>query len=91
LLIFILRYVMAQKSDEVRKYILEQPKIFRCFFFITNLFGHVRKTTYLHSKLASSSVQSAIRRLLDKDFVTMEQRIYSIYDLFLEYWIRRCY
>jgi len=40
---------------------------------------------------SSSSVQAAIRGLLDKDFVTMEQGIYSVYDLFLEYWIRRHY
>ncbi len=40
---------------------------------------------------SSSSVQSAIRGLLDKDFVTMEQGVYSLYDLFLECWIKRCY
>lgn len=40
---------------------------------------------------SSSSVQSAIRGLLDKNFVTMEQGVYSLYDLFLECWIKRCY
>lgn len=40
---------------------------------------------------SSSSVQAAIRGLLDKDFVTMEQGTYSLCDLFLEYWIKEHY
>ncbi len=38
---------------------------------------------------SASTVQSAIRGLLEKDFVTYEQGTYYIYDLFLWYWIRR--
>lgn len=53
----------------------------------------ITSSNFIHSNRlsSSSSVQSAIRGLLDKDFVTMEQGIYSIYNLFLEYWIKRCY
>ncbi|MBQ0089685.1 MAG: ATPase [Prevotellaceae bacterium] len=38
---------------------------------------------------SASTVQSAIRGLLEKDFVTYEQGTYYIYDLFLWYWLRR--
>jgi len=38
-----------------------------------------------------SSVQSAIKGLLEKDFVTYERGTYYVYDLFLAYWIQREY
>jgi AAA+ ATPase superfamily predicted ATPase len=37
---------------------------------------------------SASTVQSAMRGLLEKDFVTFEQGIYSVYDLFMAYWLR---
>jgi len=42
-----------------------------------------------NSLSSPSSVQSAVRGLLEKDFVTMERGIYSLYDLFLEEWIKK--
>lgn len=41
-----------------------------------------------YNLLSASSVQSAIRGLLDKDFITLEQGIYSVYDHFMAYWLR---
>ena len=38
---------------------------------------------------SASTVQSAVKGLLDKDFVTHERGVYSVYDLFLGYWIRK--
>lgn len=38
---------------------------------------------------SASTVQSAVKGLLEKDFITLEQGVYSVYDLFLTYWIRR--
>lgn len=38
---------------------------------------------------SASTVQSAVKGLLEKDFITMEQGTYSVYDLFLAYWIKR--
>lgn len=38
---------------------------------------------------SASTVQSAIRGLLEKDFVTYEQGTYYVYDLFLWYWIKK--
>ena len=40
-------------------------------------------------KLTSSSVQGAIKGLLEKDFVTMELGTYSIYDRFFDIWLKR--
>lgn len=37
---------------------------------------------------SASTVQSAVKGLLEKDFVTQEQGVYTVYDLFLAYWIK---
>ena len=42
-----------------------------------------------HSLLSSSSVQSAIRGLLDKELVTSENGAYEVYDKFLAIWLNR--
>ncbi len=41
-----------------------------------------------YSLQSASTVQSAMRGLLEKDFVTFEQGIYSVYDLFMAYWLQ---
>lgn len=38
---------------------------------------------------SASTVQSAVRGLLEKDFITYERGVYSVYDLFLDYWIQK--
>lgn len=38
---------------------------------------------------SASTVQSAVKGLLEKDFVTHEKGTYSVYDLFLGYWIQK--
>lgn len=40
-------------------------------------------------KLTASSVQGAVRGLLDKDFITNELGVYSVYDKFFEEWMKR--
>ena len=37
---------------------------------------------------SASTVQSAMRGLLEKDFVTLEQGVYSVYDIFMSYWLQ---
>lgn len=40
---------------------------------------------------SASTVQSAVRGLLEKDYITLERGCYSIYDLFLGYWLKNNY
>ena len=40
---------------------------------------------------SSSSVQSALKGLLEKDFVTQEAGAYQIYDRFFGLWLQRNY
>lgn len=44
-----------------------------------------------YSLQSASTVQSAMRGLLDKDFVTLEKGLYSVYDLFMAYWLQQEY
>jgi hypothetical protein len=44
-----------------------------------------------YSLQSASTVQSALRGLLEKDFVTLEQGVYSVYDLFMSHWLRTRY
>jgi hypothetical protein len=44
-----------------------------------------------YSLQSASTVQSALRGLLEKDFVTLEQGVYIVYDLFMAIWLQRNY
>lgn len=47
---------------------------------------------FIHKySLPSSSVQSALKGLLEKDFVTKEGAFYMVYDRFFSLWLRRHY
>ena len=38
---------------------------------------------------STSSVQSALKGLLEKDFVTLEEGAYEVYDKFFALWLNR--
>lgn len=42
-----------------------------------------------HALPSASMVQSAVRGLLEKEYITLFHGVYSVYDLFLGYWICR--
>lgn len=44
-----------------------------------------------YSLQSASTVQSAMKGLLEKDFVTLEKGVYSVYDIFMDYWLQRMY
>ncbi|MCQ2220168.1 MAG: ATPase [Prevotella sp.] len=45
---------------------------------------------FLHKyNMTSSAVQGAIKILLDKDFVTYDEGVYSVYDKFFEQWLNK--
>lgn len=57
--------------------------------------GKVREITsskFLHTyKVTASTVQGAIKGLLEKDFVTVELGTYSVYDRFFEFWLKKMF
>lgn len=74
-----LLYQLPPKQKEVLIAICKEGKIKK-----------ITSTKFLHTyKLTASSVQGAIKGLLEKDFVTTELGVYSIYDRFFELWLKR--
>lgn len=50
---------------------------------------NIMSKNFLHKyKLTSSTVQSAVKVLLDRDFVTLDEGVYSVHDKFFERWLR---
>lgn len=49
--------------------------------------GFIKK----HGLYSSSTVQSAIKQLLDKEFITKEGNVYQIYDRFFGLWLAQTY
>ncbi len=44
-----------------------------------------------HSLASASSVQAAIKQLLDKQLVTFDEQTYSVYDRFMGFWLQKSY
>ena len=48
----------------------------------------VEKFVRKHKLISSSSVNSALKGLLEKDFVTMDKNMYCVYDHFFVLWLK---
>ena len=75
-----LLYQMPEKQREVFLAIAKESDV-------KNISGStfVRK----HSLVSASSVLSAVKGLLEKDFITQDKNIYSVYDKFFTLWLKR--
>ncbi|MBR7024340.1 MAG: ATP-binding protein [Bacteroidales bacterium] len=75
-----LLYQMPEKQREVFLAIAKESDV-------KNISGStfVRK----HSLVSASSVLSAVKGLLEKDFITQDKNVYSVYDKFFTLWLKR--
>ena len=73
-------YQMPQKQKDVLLAIAQDGKA-----------KNITSAKFIHSHhlQSASSVRSGINGLLDKDFITNENREYQLYDKFFELWIKR--
>jgi len=44
-----------------------------------------------HNLISASSVQSALKGLIEKEFITRERNVYTVYDRFFEIWLKDNY
>ncbi|MDO9615349.1 MAG: ATPase, partial [Bacteroidota bacterium] len=44
-----------------------------------------------HGLLSQSSVQTAVKQLLDKEIITSEENVYEVYDRFFGLWLANLY
>ncbi len=74
-----LLYQLPPKQKEVLMAICKEGKV-----------KEITSSRFLNTyKLTASSVQGAVKGLLDKDFVTMELGVYSLSDRFFQHWLKR--
>ena len=58
---------------------------------MTILVKENKSLSLIHILASASSVQAALKGLLEKDFVTQEKGVYQIYDRFLGIWLKENY
>lgn len=74
-----LLYQLPPKQKEVLIAICKEGKV-----------KEITSSKFLRTyKLTASSVQGALKGLLEKDFVTVELGVYSVYDHFFMFWLKR--
>lgn len=85
--------ILSQLSFTYSSLLFQLPAKQKEVFMAICKEGKVKEITsskFLNTyKLTASSVQGAIKGLLDKDFITYELGIYSAYDKLFEEWLRR--
>lgn len=81
-------------SDTYESLLYQMPEKQREVFLAIAKEGDVKNissSTFVrkHSLVSASSVLSAVKGLLEKDFITQEKNVYSIYDKFFTLWLKR--
>lgn len=81
-------------SDTYESLLYQMPEKQREVFLAIAKEGDVRNissSTFVrkHSLVSASSVLSAVKGLLEKDFITQDKNIYSVYDKFFALWLKR--
>lgn len=85
-------YILAMSSDTYESLFYQMPEKQRMLFLAIAAEGKVTSVTGGHFvnkyRLNSpSSVSSALKGLLEKDFITMDKNVYSVYDQFFSLWL----
>ena len=81
-------------SDTYESLLYQMPEKQREVFLAIAKEGNVKNissSTFIrkHSLVSASSVLSAVKGLLEKDFITQDKNIYSAYDKFFVLWLKR--
>ena len=86
-------YIIRMSSDTYESLFYQMPEKQRLLFLAIASDGKATELTgskFLkrHRLTSASSVSSALGGLLEKDFVTMNKNVYSVYDQFFVLWLR---
>ena len=85
-------YILRLSSDSYESLFYQMPEKQRALFLAIAKEGKATSLTggkfiNKYRLNSASSVSSALKGLLDKDFVTMDKGVYSIYDQFFSLWL----
>lgn len=89
-----INYILDMASDTYEALLRQMPEKQRDVFLAISREGkakYVNSGDFVkrHHLTSPSSVNSALKGLLDKDFITTEEDSYVVYDKFFHLWIRR--
>ena len=89
-----INYILDMSSDTYETILRQMPEKQRNTFLAVATEGKVRNVTggFFAKKYhlpSPSSVNSAIKGLLEKDFITQNDGAYSVYDQFFSLWIKK--
>ena len=86
-------FIIRLSSDTYESLFYQMPEKQRLLFLAIAREGkatEVNSGTFLkrHGLHSASSVSSALKGLLDKDFITVDRGVYSVYDQFFPLWLK---
>lgn len=86
-------FIIRLSSDTYESLYYQMPEKQRMLFLAIAKDGKAASLTSgafvnKHKLNSASSVNSALKGLLEKDFITMDKNIYSVYDQFFALWLR---
>ena len=86
-------FIIRLSSDTYESLFYQMPEKQRSLFLAIAIEGKAKEVTsgafVKRNKLNSaSSVSSALKGLLDKDFITEDKNVYSVYDQFFALWLK---
>lgn len=87
-------FVVRLSSDTYESLFYQMPQKQRQTFLAIASDGNASEVTgslfvKRHSLVSASSVSSALKGLLDKDFITNDNGTYSVYDKFFQIWLSK--
>lgn len=86
-------YILNMSSDTYESLFYQMPEKQRMLFLAITREGKATSVTggkfiNKHKLNSASSVNSALKGLLEKDFITMDKNSYSVYDQFFALWLK---
>lgn len=88
-----IEFIIRLSSDSYESLFYQMPDKQRLLFIAIAQEGKAAEITggkFLkrHKLNSASSISAALKGLLDKDFITMDKNIYSVYDQFFTLWLK---
>ncbi len=86
-------FILRLSSDTYESLLYQMPEKQRMLFLAISCEGKATSVTggkfiNKYKLISASSVASALKGLLEKDFITMDKNVYSVYDQFFALWLK---
>lgn len=88
-----IEFIIRLSSDTYESLFYQMPDKQRLLFLAIAQEGKATEVTggkfiKKHKLSSASSISAALKGLLDKDFITMDKNVYSVYDQFFTLWLK---